>query len=432
MPHWSQVFIYEVRRGFRRKGFLFTTFVLPILLIAVGGLLIRANMPTADRAAQTTDQVAELVDEFMPDPNARYGVVDESGLLATTDFLPILIRYADETAAQAALNSSEIVGYYRIPADYLETGLVTLAQPRLNIGDISTMPIRAPLLLAISQAAAEQGLDPALLARLQNPATYQIINLSMRSAEAAGQVTADDIENANFVLVYVFAIVFLLSLFTTNGYLLQSVIEEKETRLIEILIASMQPFHLIAGKIAAYGVLGLIQIGAWIAIIAGATLAVGGDQLQQMGQLFVTLANMNIPVWVLGVALIYFVLGYLLFAGLYGIVGAISNSMREGPQYAVLFTLPAVAPIYFITLFVSQPDSGIPVFLSLFPLTAPIAMMQRILVSPVPAWQIGLSIVLLILAVVGSMWLAGRVFRVQTLLAGSPPKLRDLPKLVRG
>jgi ABC-2 type transport system permease protein len=113
-------------------------------------------------------------------------------------------------------------------------------------------------------------------------------------------------------------------------------------------------------------------------------------------------------------------------------VGALSGSMQEGPQYAVIFTLPAAIPFYFFSVFLSTPDGPIPVVFSLFPLTASLSMVMRMVLSTVPAWQIGLSLGLLALADVGMMWLAGRLFRVQILLAGQTPRLRDLPKLVRG
>lgn len=432
MPHWMLVFLYEAWRGFRRKGFLFTTFILPVLLIGIGLLLVVVNRPVANDTTGAA-QVAEVVDDFTPDADARYGVVDTAGVLAgDNSSLPAAITvYADETAARAGLEAGEVVAYYRIEADYLATGTVTLVQPELNVGNLMTAPVRGILLNALGGQARAAGLDEATAVRLQDPARYTVTNLETRSA---APLAADDdsAEDASFLVIYVFSVVFLLALFITNGYLLQSVIEEKETRLIEILIASMRPFHLIAGKILAYGLLGLVQVVTWLLIGVAAAQFVAGAQLQEAATFFGSLANLSIPTWVLGMMVIYFVLGYLLFAGLYGVIGAISNSMKEGPQYAVLFTLPAVAPMYFLPIFVDQPNGALPTFFSLFPLTAPIAMIERLLLAEVPAWQVGLSIGLLIAAVVGAMWLAGRAFRVQTLLAGGAPKLRDLPRLLRG
>ena len=138
-----------------------------------------------------------------------------------------------------------------------------------------------------------------------------------------------------------------------------------------------------------------------------------------------------LPEGAMALLLVYFVLAYLMFASAYGILGALSASMREGPQYAVIFTLPAVIPMWLGAALVDAPQGGLAVALSLFPLTAPLAMLQRVLIATVPTWQIALSVILLLLSIAALMWLAGRLFRVQTLLAGRMPALRELPGLLR-
>jgi len=120
-----------------------------------------------------------------------------------------------------------------------------------------------------------------------------------------------------------------------------------------------------------------------------------------------------------------------MFAGFYSIVSALSNSMREGPQYAVLFTLPAVLPFYFISVFTSEPNGTLATVMSIFPLTAPMAMTMRLVLTDVPVADLVISVALLAVSVVGVMWLAGRIFRVAILLSGSMPKLRDIPRLIR-
>lgn len=434
MPHLLTIFIYELRRGLKRKGYLFATFGLPILISAIGGIIIAVtglNNPE-DALARNTEQISAVVETFTPDADARYGIFDESGLLEDTTLPETLIRYQDETEAQSALQDGAIVGYYQVPEDYLNTGSILLTMAELRVGDITTQPAAWALGRALSERAAVIGLDEATVMRLQDPSNYELTNLSLRSPTAISEAEDDSAGGANFILIYVFALILLLSLFTTNGYLLQSVIEEKETKLIEILISSVRPFHLIAGKIAAYGVLGLIQITVWIGYALIVLRLSSGEGFQQAAAIFATLAQINLPIELLLLLVVYFVLGYLMFAGLYGMVGAISNSMKEGPQYAVIFTLPAALPMYFLVLFAEQPDSTLPIIMSLFPLTSPLAMTQRLIISPVPGWQIALSLALLLLAVVGATWLAARAFRVQTLLAGNPPRLRDLARLVRG
>jgi ABC-2 type transport system permease protein len=213
---------------------------------------------------------------------------------------------------------------------------------------------------------------------------------------------------------------------------MQSVIEEKETRLIEILISTMRPMQLLAGKIMAMGLLGLVQMIVWVGGIYMVVRLIGGENAMTTFDMMAAIADIQLPLDILPLLLVYYILAYLLFASLYAIIGAISNSMREGPQYAVIFTIPAVIPLYFLSIFATNPNAPLPTILSLIPITAPLAMTQRLVITEVPSWQIALSLGLLLLSVVFTMWAAGRVFRVQTLLAGQVPKLRDLPKLIRG
>lgn len=418
--HLARVYLYELRRNFRRKGYLFATFGIPIIVIA---LLLGYHAVTT--LGQDGGAPAEA-----PSPGAIFGVpdnasegrtlgfVDLSGVLDGVDDTGSLLRFPDEAAAAAALQADEIDSYYVIAADYLATGGVTLVQPTLSLGGVTERPIRELLRAALRQ----QIKDDALYYRLVDPTNVEQVNTQHGAAQPA---SAQDFDSS-FVLVYVFVIALLTSLFMTNGYLLQAVVEEKESRIVEILISTVRPLLLLAGKILAYGTLGLFQILVWVAALL---------IVLQLGQLLASLsvlAGMFIPLDALPLVLVYFLLAYLFFAAAYGIVGALATTMREGPQYVVIFTLPAVVPLYFISLFIEAPDAALPVILSLIPITAPLAMTMRLLLTAVPAWQIALSVGLLVLAIIFMMWLAGRLFRVQVLLAGQMPRLRDLPRLVRG
>lgn len=425
--HMLQVFLYELQRNWRRRGYLFTTFGVP-LFAAI--LLFGYQFIQGLNQGNGESEQAPPTQDFGMETLTSAGYVDQTGLFADPGELGYLMRpYPDEAAARAALEAGEIQMYYLIPPDYLETGDVTVVQPKLNISLISNAPIETLILNTLSR-----GVDEAVYFRLIDPSNFEIVNRSLTVSqvdETTGEV-APQSEDASFILVYVFSFTLLMSLFVTNGYLLQTVIEEKETRLIEILISTVRPTQLLMGKILALGILGLLQVAVWIGALFLVARVAGGQQLDQALGILSTLANVNMPLDDVPLLLAYFVLGYFLFAGFYGMVGAVSNSMREGPQYAALFTLPAALPFYFLALFVSAPDGTLPLILSLFPLTAPISMAIRLVISDVPAWQIGLSLLLLALSALGSMWLAGRLFRVNTLLAGKLPKLRDIPALLRG
>ncbi len=420
--HTAEVFWYELRRNVRRRGYLITTFGIPLLVLVLLLGYQFFNARSLSSGSSSTDTSSQSQPDFGSLKKAGY--VDQSGLFTNPGKLSsILTAYPDEAAAQAAIASGQIDLYYLIPADYLKTGDVVVVQPRLNVAQVITGPIRTLIVNQLSQ-----GVKPDIFQRLVNPANYEKTNLSLVSAQDGSQQN----EGSSFIVVYVFAITLMLSLFATNGYLMQSVIEEKETRLIEILISTVRPVQLLAGKIIAMGLLGLVQIATWIGGIYLIVRLVGGSTLDSAASALAVIANIKLPLGIFPLLLIFFVLAYFLFAGLYSIVGALSNSLREGPQYAVIFTLPAALPLYFIAVFTTTPNATLPVIMSLFPLTAPLAMTQRLVIASVPAWQIGLSMLLLLLSGIGVMWLAGRLFRVQVLLAGQLPKLKDLPRLIRG
>jgi ABC-2 type transport system permease protein len=423
MKHLTQVFTFELRRNFQRRGYLLTTFGAPLLFIAIF-LLVNA----LNRGPAAQDALSAAMVEIDLRGITSVGYVDHSGIVPpVSDRARPLSRFETEAEARAALEAGTVEVYYVIAEDYLETGRVQLVMANLSLPSISPMPVRALLLDALTQ-----GVEPQLVTRLLNPARYEERNLALTIDTVDTVAPGTQSAEASMLLVYIFALALLLSLFTTNGYLMQTVIEEKETRLIEILIATMRPFHLLSGKIIAMGVLGLLQMVVWVGGIFLFTRLIAGQQIDQALGFIAALANIRLPLEILPILFVVFVLAYALFAALYGMIGALSNSMREGPQYAVIFTLPAVLPLYFMSLFATSPDGTIPVVMSFIPITAPLALTQRLVISTVPAWQLLLSIGLLLLTVILVLWLSARLFRVQTLLAGQPPKLRDLPALIRG
>jgi len=420
--HIWKVFNYELRRNIRRRGFLFTTFGIPLIAFVI--LFGYRAISQANARSQVAPDGSPGVAVESEGPQFRgiqhAGYVDRSGQFGDPgDLADTLTRYADEPAAVAAMDAGEVDVYYVIPADYLETGDVTLVVPKFNLNLASAAPIRT---LILNRLAANVQ-DENLFSRLLSPSNVDEINLQR---DASGQTETDF--GADFAVVYVFAIALMLSVFMTNGYLMQTVIEEKETRLIEILISTMRPTQLLAGKILALGLLGLIQIVVWVGSLFLIGRLVAGDA----GSPLAALGAISLGADKILLLLLYFIFGYLFFAAAYGMVGAISNSMQEGPQFAVIFTLPAYIPLYFLSLFITTPDAPLPTILSLIPITAPLSMVMRVTLTTIPLWQLALSLGLLIVTDVFMIWLAGRMFRVQTLLAGQVPKWRDIPRLLRG
>ncbi|MBL8155791.1 MAG: ABC transporter permease [Anaerolineae bacterium] len=414
------IFRHELRRNFLRKGYLFMTFGVPLLGFALFfGYQFISEMNSRNAPADQMPAGGVAGFEELGQGIRTAGYVDQTGMFPDPgDMRDVFTPYADEVAAETALNAGEIDVYYVIPADYLETGDVTLVMPRFSLSQVSSTPVRQLILGELSQ-----GVDQNLFNRLVNPVNFREINLQR---DATGQT--ENNFDTDFLVVYLFAIVMMLSVFTTNGYLMQTVIEEKQTRLIEIFVSTVRPIQLLGGKILAMGSLGLLQVAVWM----GAILLLGRIAAGNAVPALAALGGLSLDPDKLIVFALYFVFGYLFFAAAYGAVGAISNSMQEGPQFAVIFTLPAVIPFYFLSIFIATPDAPLPTILSIFPVTAPLSMVMRVALTTVPVWQIILGLALLAVFDGLMIALAGRMFRVQSLLAGQTPKLRDLPRLLRG
>lgn len=415
---WN-VFIYELRRNGLRKGFLFTTLGLPVIafLLFFGVQLLsgRAN----EEAVRNLEEQLNFKGQY------TVGYVDLSGLFTGTGSLArSYVRFETEDAAQAALDAGQVDMYYIFMEDYADTGAVYQVIPTLSLTQIDQEPV---IQLVFSEFVDE--IDPMLALRLRYPSNLQRVEFSRTlPTEADDGVTRD--EGRDFILVYGFAIIFMFALFGTNGYLMQSVIEEKETRLIEILVSSVRPIELLAGKILALGLLGIVQIVVWIVAIFMLTQLASG--IAELPSALGFLSGIDITPGMFLLLLAYFIFGYLFYAAVFGGIGAISASLSEGPSLAAIFTVPLWLPFLFLTMFINTPNATMPVILSIIPFTSPLSMVMRMSITTVPFFQVALSLLLLAVTDVFMIWAAGRLFRVQSLLAGQVPRLRDLPGLIRG
>jgi len=404
-----RVFAYEFLRTFRRKGFLFTTFGLPLIGIAI---FLGIQFFTGSSA---DEQIASL-QEIIETSNDVVGYVDHTGVFPepAPEVADMLIPFDSEEDARAAVSEGRIDSFYVLPADYLETGELEMYIDHFAVSQLMTS--EAPVYNLIYGEAIRQ-VDSQILLRLVDTANIQETTIQAETGD--GLVQSD----GQFWVVYVFGIVFVFALFSTNGYLMQSVIEEKETRLVEILLSSVPSGQLLRGKVLALGLLGLLQVGVWFSTI----FVVSRFETNTAGWL----SELEFPLAIAPLLVIYFILGYLMFAAVFSAVGALSTSMQEGPSLATFFTLPAMAPFFLLNMFATNPNGTVPVILSIFPLTAPMGMVMRLsMTTNIPAWQVVASIVLLVLTVIGMMVLAGRLFRVHTLLAGQVPKIREIPGLI--
>jgi ABC-2 type transport system permease protein len=240
-----------------------------------------------------------------------------------------------------------------------------------------------------------------------------------------------------------------------GNMVMRSVMEEKTNRIVEVMMSSVRPFELMLGKILGTGAVGLTQVVAWLVLSMGASFAMslflGGDmqQLQSSGQLggmagarqidpeqaqdmvtkmIAEISQQNWPL-LLSAFVIFFLGGYFIYASLFAAIGsAMSDDMADGQAMVLPVTIPLVIAFYIVVMAgVRNPDSGLMVFASLFPLFSPIVMPFRMAFNP-PWWQIALSLTLVVLSAVFFVWLAGRIYRVGILLYGKKVTFKELGK----
>jgi ABC-2 type transport system permease protein len=239
-----------------------------------------------------------------------------------------------------------------------------------------------------------------------------------------GAVAPEQGGYGNFVIPFVFGILLALSIIFSSTYLLQGLGEEKENRLIEILLSSVSARQLLTGKVMGIGAAGLVQVGIW-AISAPLLLKLAASSIGGF------VSTIQLPANFIVLAVVYFILGYLLFAVISASVGAISSGSREGQQLVGVFAIPLLIPLWFTSLIMFFPDNPIWVFFAIFPLSAPVEVIIRLGVSAIPAWQLVASIAVLVLSIIGILFLTIRIFRIYLLMYGKRPGMGEVLRNLR-
>ena len=392
-----------------RKSFLLTLVLLPltsfIILLVVSGL---------QKSGQDTGALLENL--FVPAAQASHeGFVDNSGLMKEipTEIADSLTRYNTEEGARAAVDAGSISAYYVIPEDYLEKGDVFYIRPDFNPMGSVQQATSIESLIAYNLS----GGNPALAYRLQNPINAIEVSISR-------QEQRDRDHWLTFFLPYIITFLFYIVILTSATLLLNSISNEKQNQVMEILLTSLTPRQMLAGKIIALGLVGLLQTVVW--------LGAGLLMLRYSGRAFALSAAFQLPASIMVWGILFFIFGYAVYAGIMAGIGALVPSMREASQLTTVVILPMIVPLMFISALINTPDSPLSVFLSIFPLTAPVSMMTRLSATQVPFWQAGLALLLLALTAVFLVRASASLFKAQNLLTGQTFSVPGFLKALAG
>jgi ABC-2 type transport system permease protein len=394
MKKFWLVFAHEYQRHVLRKRFLLAILSMPLMVVfmvavSLFSVLIQFNGKPVGYIDQSS-VFSQATDQPKSDP-----------LFAPVKMLPM----ADEETARIALKNGEIQSYFIIPADYLQTGnvqLVSLQSSAPNVAD----DVRSFLKFNLLKSQPED-----VVTRLTAGSEFVMKSLDEKR-------TMSENDWMSFVLPLVAGILFVIAVNVSGGYLLQAVVEEKENRTMEIIITSVSPNQLMAGKVLADMAVGLTQLFAWLLFLLLA--------------IFIAVRflpfNINISLAPGFVTLMLAALlpAFVLVASLMAIAGAMASDTREAQQISGLLTLPVFIPYWLVTPIMMNPNSPLAIGLSLFPLTAPVALPLRAAVAQVPIWQNVLGVALLTVFAAGALWLAGRTFRMGMLRYGKRLAWREV------
>jgi ABC-2 type transport system permease protein len=394
---------HEFLTTIKRLSYIILTFSLPVIVIL--GMLVYYG-------------ITQWAGEKPPMEKPSIGYIDNTGLFdeyTNTDNVNFVPYAANDKAKQELLNGN-ISEYFIIPADYMDTGIVYRYTTKREIEPPDSVNSIEGFLIT---NLISTNVSNNILTRVNNPLYAQ----SFRLNQDTGEIVPPEDDASAYVMTYVFGVLFLMSLFFASGYLLQGVAEEKENRLIEILLSSVSAKQLLTGKVLGLGAAGLLQISVWLITIV----------------IFVVIASANIPILaglhvsasLIILSIVYFILGYILFGVLFAAIGSLGTTARESNQWTVIVVLPAILPLELLYLFITNPDHVVYTIFTLFPLSAPIAIIMKASVGALPIWQLALSIIIMIVSIIVTIWLASRVFRTFLLMYGKRPSISEIWRNLR-
>jgi ABC-2 type transport system permease protein len=356
---------------------------------------------------------------FQPEPPSQIadGYIDQAGII---EEIPEwvgedrLVGFASESEARQAASQGEIDGYYLIPSDFIQTGNIRYMSP--NFSPLTALDSSWTITTSIDYNLV--GADPMRLQAFQNPVQVTRIDLAPEEEQR------DESSILAFYLPYGITMLFYVLIITTASLMLNSVAKEKENRVMEILLSSITPRQLLTGKILGLGLVGLLQTSLWLGT-AVLLLQLGGRTLNIPPSL---IPPPQILIW----GIIFFILGYLIYATIMAGVGALIPNIKEASQATFYVILPLLIPLVMVSVLIEEPNAPVAVILSLIPFTAPNTIMTRMATTSVPLWQLLVAIGLMILTIVFLIRGVAGMFRAQLLLTGKKFKIGTFIKALFG
>ena len=425
---WTKVFAV-IRREYlervRTKAFWIATFLVPIFFLGYMAVQFAAIKKTSgERRIAVVDTTGRLAPALTAELAAREEALHRTrpgsrGIHWVVESRPITgdLERTKETLRKEVLEK-KIYGYLVLDPALLDKDRAEYYSISVSEFVALTQLEQAINKVLLRRKIEDRGLPASLGKELER-------RVDLKTLKVTTKGTTEE-KGAGIIAAIVFMVIMYMTFFMYGFQNLRGVIEEKTNRIVELVIASVRPTELMLGKIVGIGLVGLTQYLIWSLVAMNLSLP-GIASLMAMGDS----GAPTIPLSMIGYFLLFFLLGYFLYASVYTAIGAPFNTDQEAQQLSMIPSMLIISGMAVYPSVMNSPNGPVAVFASLFPFTAPLIMYLRTAIAEPPVWQIGLCIVILILSTIGMAWIAGRIYRVGILMYGKKPTLPEILRWIR-
>jgi ABC-2 type transport system permease protein len=421
----------------RKKSFIIMTILMPALMAATFILpaYFMSQDDTKERTIAVYDGSTIILGQLESNSYTKYQFIPKEEYEKLKDHL----------------KSSPFYALLVIQPDILNTKTVQLISASNIPFDVKNQiqnKIRSVIEKEKMADVIKQTNVPDLEARIA--ATKTPISVNTIKLGESGEAKKSSTE-IGMILGYIFGFVIYMFILLYGQMVMQGVMEEKQSRIVEVIISSVKPFELMMGKIVGIAMVGLTQLAIWIilgiVIISGARGLMPGAhssgtaqeimaqsqmaaqtpaQLDKMQDILSMLGSVNFPL-IIGCFIFFFIGGYLLYSSMYAAVGSAVDAQEDAQQFMMPIMMPIILAILVMMSAIKNPEGATAFWFSIIPFTSPVVMMARIPFG-VPAWQLALSMSLLVVTFVGMVWAAGKIYRTGILMYGKKTSWKELGK----
>ena len=410
----------------RKKSFIIMTFLFPVLMVSI------MAVPTWLMSRESTDE-------------RIIAVFDESGLfdskISGTEYTHInFIEKGKFESLRNNINDSPFYAILYLPKDIMKSSnaeLFSKVQVTMDIENMLRRQIETTLETIKKQVIIDELGVPDLEKKLN--ATRTRINLSTQKIDTSGQAVETS-SGASMAIGYVAGFLIYMFMFMYGSMVMQGVMEEKTSRIAEVIISSAKPHQLMFGKIIGVGLVGLTQLAIWIVLVAVFMSGMGSFSSDSSGMptgemdkviegMTSSIASINIPL-VVGCFLFFFITGFLFYSALMGAMGAAVDTPEETQQFMMPLTLPLILAIIILFPVMKDPEGSLAFWSSIIPFTSPIIMIARVPFG-VPLWELLLSMVVMLASIYVVIRIAAKIYRTGILMYGKKVNYKEIAKWLR-